>query len=817
MTRIKNLLQRCVFSEELPLNARLTNLVYFIGLVTALTAATARYFIVNSPALNLAMLAIALFIAVLFYVCNRFALHMLGSWVTLIMLGNVLFPITFFLLGGADSGMPAYFVLSIVLIFLLAKGKPMIILLSLNIICIVFCYYADFRFPWLVTRLRMGQRYLDIIQSFIVAGLFIGTVIKFQEKVYLAEKQKASLAGSAFARQSELMRVLNGVATVLFMSDPDRFEGALRKGLEMMARCVVVDSVHIWKNIRKDGVLHYMELFGWQEGEGLRRSAPGAMNFAYKDSMPQWEKRLATGQNINGPIENLEEMEWCRLEPYGIRSILVLPVFLQNNFWGFVSFDDCHRDHVFPKDEVDILQSGSLMLVSAIARNTLIRETREADERIRIMLDATPLCCNLWSRDLRVVDCNREALKLFEAEDKQEYLKTFFRYSPKFQPNGKASRKKAHEYIKAAFRDGKAVFEWVHQTAGGELIPSKVTLVRVRHGEEDIVAAYTEDLREHKKMMKSIDIRLAQQELMAIISQSFVSRENMSQLVNDALRKMGAFLSASRVLIVVSEKEGDETHPVYVWCASKAFSIEPSKSGLRDILKNSFPKVLPKKGLVPAISCDNIIGTRYEVFQSVGLKAFIWSPQYVDGKYWGMLSVEDCVAPRAWSESDVQLVSMISSTIAGAVARDLYEQARAEALEQAVKASEAKGNFLSNMSHEMRTPMNAIIGMTSIGKSASDLEKKNYAFGKIEDASTHLLGVINDILDMSKIEANKLELSFAEFDFEKMLQKAVNVVTFRVDEKHQHFRVNIDRAIPRILVGDDQRLTQVITNCSPTR
>ncbi|MDR2943401.1 MAG: response regulator [Treponema sp.] len=123
-----------------------------------------------------------------------------------------------------------------------------------------------------------------------------------------------------------------------------------------------------------------------------------------------------------------------------------------------------------------------------------------------------------------------------------------------------------------------------------------------------------------------------------------------------------------------------------------------------------------------------------------------------------------------------------------------------------------KSAFLANMSHEIRTPMNAIIGMITIGKSAVDIERKDYCFMKIEDASNHLLGVINDILDMSKIEANKFELSCAEFEFEKMLQRVVNVINFRIDEKRQKFSVHIDSSIPRTLVGDDQRLAQVITN-----
>ncbi|MDR2799977.1 MAG: DUF3365 domain-containing protein, partial [Desulfovibrio sp.] len=134
------------------------------------------------------------------------------------------------------------------------------------------------------------------------------------------------------------------------------------------------------------------------------------------------------------------------------------------------------------------------------------------------------------------------------------------------------------------------------------------------------------------------------------------------------------------------------------------------------------------------------------------------------------------------------------------------------AKEAAEAASTAKSDFLANMSHEMRTPMNAIIGMTAIAKTSSDVEKKIYCLTKIEDASKHLLGVINDILDMSKIEANRFELSPEVFNFEKMLQKVVNVVNFRVDQKQQVFTVRIDRNIPDFLVGDDQRLAQIITN-----
>ena len=130
----------------------------------------------------------------------------------------------------------------------------------------------------------------------------------------------------------------------------------------------------------------------------------------------------------------------------------------------------------------------------------------------------------------------------------------------------------------------------------------------------------------------------------------------------------------------------------------------------------------------------------------------------------------------------------------------------------AEKANNAKSDFLANMSHEMRTPLNAIVGMTQIARSADATEKKELALKKIEMASGHLLGVINDILDMSKIESGKLELYEKPFMLGAMLSGTVNVIAYRVDEKNQQFSMTVDPAIPQCLIGDEQRLWQVITN-----
>ncbi|MDL2234445.1 PAS domain S-box protein, partial [Ruminococcaceae bacterium OttesenSCG-928-L11] len=149
-----------------------------------------------------------------------------------------------------------------------------------------------------------------------------------------------------------------------------------------------------------------------------------------------------------------------------------------------------------------------------------------------------------------------------------------------------------------------------------------------------------------------------------------------------------------------------------------------------------------------------------------------------------------------------------------AIATDVTEMHRLQrelldAKEQAEQSNRAKSDFLSRMSHEMRTPMNAIIGMTSIAKASGDKERMAYCLDKIDNASNHLLGVINDILDMSKIEADKFELSYTDFEFEKMLMRVTNVINFRVEEKRQDFIIDVADDVPRAIVSDEQRLAQV--------
>lgn len=135
-----------------------------------------------------------------------------------------------------------------------------------------------------------------------------------------------------------------------------------------------------------------------------------------------------------------------------------------------------------------------------------------------------------------------------------------------------------------------------------------------------------------------------------------------------------------------------------------------------------------------------------------------------------------------------------------------------ESNDAAQKANEYKSVFLARMSHEIRTPLNAIIGMTYIAKKAKDRDAVNTSLNKISTSSTHLLGIINDILDMSKIEAGRFELVEEEFSLEKLLMSVCTVASAKVDEKEQELFVHLEPGVGSRYSGDGLRLSQVLTN-----
>ena len=142
------------------------------------------------------------------------------------------------------------------------------------------------------------------------------------------------------------------------------------------------------------------------------------------------------------------------------------------------------------------------------------------------------------------------------------------------------------------------------------------------------------------------------------------------------------------------------------------------------------------------------------------------------------------------------------------------EAALAEAKQLAEAAARAKADFLANMSHEIRTPMNAIYGMSHLlQKTDLSTRQRDYT-GKILQAGEHLLGIINDILDLSKIEAGKLSVEATEFEIDAVLAKIANLIGEKANQKGLELVFDVAPEVPSILIGDPLRLGQILVNYS---
>ncbi len=134
------------------------------------------------------------------------------------------------------------------------------------------------------------------------------------------------------------------------------------------------------------------------------------------------------------------------------------------------------------------------------------------------------------------------------------------------------------------------------------------------------------------------------------------------------------------------------------------------------------------------------------------------------------------------------------------------------AKEKAEYATYTKSMFLANMSHEIRTPLNGIIGMTEILESSNMPEEQKKNLEIIRISGENLLSIINDILDFTKIEADQIKLEMLPFDLEKQLNTVYKLLKFKADERHIYLKLEIEEAVPRIILSDSLRINQVLIN-----
>ncbi len=175
-----------------------------------------------------------------------------------------------------------------------------------------------------------------------------------------------------------------------------------------------------------------------------------------------------------------------------------------------------------------------------------------------------------------------------------------------------------------------------------------------------------------------------------------------------------------------------------------------------------------------------------------------------------LLGVAD--KPGEYDEADRHELQLLADDLWGIVLRRRADRALAEAKSQAEAASRAKSAFLANMSHEIRTPMNAILGLTHLLLREVSVARQRDQLGKVADAARHLMSIINDILDISKIEAGKLGLSPRDFMLAELMENVHGLIAERAEVKGLDLTIEIDPGLGSAFHGDDLRLGQVLLN-----
>jgi len=217
-----------------------------------------------------------------------------------------------------------------------------------------------------------------------------------------------------------------------------------------------------------------------------------------------------------------------------------------------------------------------------------------------------------------------------------------------------------------------------------------------------------------------------------------------------------------------------------------------------------------KQGIPLVIYADDQEPEKRSLFPDE-LKTLLMIPMIIHEEFWGFFILTYFKRLQI-PEEDVSFITACGLFIvSNIIEHHLYGNLH-KAQEDVITANAAKSNFLFSMSHEMRTPLNAIIGMSNIARTTDDPERFARCFEIIDRSSRHLLSLINNVLDMSNIEVGKVELCYEPFDLPDMLLGLEDILAIRAADMSQILRFDIDENLRTIYIGDADKLSQIIIN-----
>ncbi|SDW02191.1 response regulator [Thiocapsa roseopersicina] len=306
------------------------------------------------------------------------------------------------------------------------------------------------------------------------------------------------------------------------------------------------------------------------------------------------------------------------------------------------------------------------------------------------------------------------------------------------------------------------------------------------------------------------------QDLLMEISATYISLplDRVDLVIETSLGHLGDFVGADRAYLFDYDFERLIATNTHEWCAQ---GIEPQIDTLQAV---------PTAMIADWVTTHRRGGTVYvpdvlslapessvrQVLEPQGIKSAIAVPMIDGARCRGFVGFDSVRRHHRYSDTEQRLLTVFAQMLVNVQKRRETEDSLRLSREQAEAASRSKSEFLANMSHEIRTPMNAVIGLSQILLDTDLNDEQRDYLGKIHGSSRLLLGIINDILDYSKIEAGKLELESRPFRIDQLLDQMATLFGSAAGEKGLELVFRVSPDVPRTLLGDALRLGQVLTN-----
>ena len=447
-------------------------------------------------------------------------------------------------------------------------------------------------------------------------------------------------------------------------------------------------------------------------------------------------------------------------------------------------------------------------------------EMREAHRWNQALINSAPYIISVWEES-NMAMVSDAAIERFGIADAQIFADRFNEFSPEFQPCGTASSEKALSYIQQAHEEGFVRFEWMHQNLAGEPLPCEIIGKSIKFNGKDVALLYNRDLREIKAAeeneRKLKEELLYRERLLTAgnhIARALLTADSTAALMN-GMGVVGELIQLDRVGIWHYEKIDEEFYFVkqHEWLSEIGKQKKRYAEGFAfpyngspeffDILLDGRAINGPTSEQTPAIQAH---------FNEYGVVSIAILPMFLDGTLSGFLSLQDCVNVRTYTKNEMDIMASVGLMFTSVFNRfELQEEQRR--IEVAEESNRAKSAFLARMSHEIRTPITAVMGISEIELQNPDiLPQTENSFTKIHNSANSLLGIVNDILDLSKIEVGKTEFAHDEYDVASLIVDTASIHIGFASSKNIKYHVNVDENLPTRLIGDALRIGQIINN-----